>query len=265
MGKTRIINEREAEELLTMELCIPAMEETLREVSAKGTTNLQRNMISLEGDNKFATMPCAIHGKGLAGCKVIVFPGAEAKKAGTNQGIIPIFNTKTGGLTAIVDGECITGVRTAATSAVATRLLARKGAKTMSILGAGRLGRMHIEAIRLDFAIEKVYIWDIVPAATQALCKYVTETLGIEAVACATAKEAVVDGDIVCTVSQAKTPILEGAWLKKGAHLNAIGAAPPVGGSWTMRRCLGAASMWTRERRFSRMRGISSFPWGKGS
>lgn len=225
--KTRIVRGEEVRRLLTMEECIEAMRAALRDVSSGDGTMLQRGMLPLPADNKFALMGGADLQTGLCGAKVIVFPGAEAARRRTSQGVIPLFDCKTGGLAAIVDAEQITAVRTAAASAVATGLLARKSASSLAILGAGRIGRMHIEAIRLVRPIETVYIWNRTLARAQECCRQAAG-LGLRAVLCTSAEEAVRAADIVCTVTQAREPVLLGRWLKPGAHVNAVGACSPM-------------------------------------
>lgn len=141
MSKTLLVSNAEAERLLKMGDCIAAMDEVLRDVSAGAITMLQRSMIHHKNGNILAGMPSTIDTKEITGSKVTIFPGPEARKNGTAQGIVPIFDTVTGSLIAIVGAECITTIRTAATSASATRLLAREDASVLGILGAGKLGR----------------------------------------------------------------------------------------------------------------------------
>ena len=126
MNQTLIIGKKDAEELLTMEACIRAMEETFRDISAGKTTMLQRSMMPQKKGNTFALMASDNQQQEICGVKAIVFPGSEAKKNGTSQGIIPLFDSATGALLAIVDAEHITALRTAAASAAATRVLARE-------------------------------------------------------------------------------------------------------------------------------------------
>lgn len=224
MSKTRIISKAQAEALLTMKDCVAAMEETLRDVSAGATSMLQRSMMPQQKGNMFALMAADNKQQGLCGVKAIVFPGAEAKKNGTNQGIVPLFDSNTGALLAIVEAECITAVRTAATSAAATKVLARPESSHLAILGAGRIGRMHIEAILQVLPIRKVTVWNRTMERAESCCQWAKTAFGIEAIPCGTAREAVCGADVVCTITQAKTPVLEGAWLKPGAHINAVGA-----------------------------------------
>lgn len=224
MNKTRIIGRKEAEELLTMADCIDAMEQTLRDISAGQTAMLQRSMMPQPKDNKFALMAADNRQQGICGVKAIVFPGAEARAKGTNQGIVPLFDSNTGALLAIVDAECITAVRTAASSAAATRILARQDSQTLAVLGAGRIGRLHIQAICQVRPIRRVLVWNRTPEKAEQCCQWAQEAFGIEAQACSEARQAVEQADVVCTVTQAKEPILQGEWLKPGAHINAVGA-----------------------------------------
>ena len=197
MSKTLLVSNAEAERLVKMGDCIAAMDEVLRDVSAGAITMLQRSMIHHKNGNILAGMPSTIDTKEITGSKVTIFPGPEARKNGTAQGIVPIFDTVTGSLIAIVGAECITTIRTAATSASATRLLAREDASVLGILGAGKLGRAHVEAISLVRPIKKVYIWDIVPEAVDAYCAEMVKAYpNITFIPCKTAKEAVVDADI---------------------------------------------------------------------
>ena len=106
MSKTLLVSNAEAERLLKMGDCIAAMDEVLRDVSAGAITMLQRSMIHHKNGNILAGMPSTIDTKEITGSKVTIFPGPEARKNGTAQGIVPIFDTVTGSLIAIV-GACL--------------------------------------------------------------------------------------------------------------------------------------------------------------
>lgn len=224
MAKTRIINGGEAAGLLTMEACIEAMDQTLQAVSAGEIHMLQRYMLPQEKGNKFALMGADDLSLGVCGAKVIVFPGPEAKANHTNKGIVPLFDSSTGALKAIVDAECITAVRTAAASTAATRLLAREDSTHLAILGAGRIGRLHIEGICRVRDIRTLTVWNRTYQRGEECCRWAEEAFGVKAIPCKTPEEAVRGADIICTVTQAREPVLMGEWLKPGAHINAVGA-----------------------------------------
>lgn len=227
MNKTLIVNRELCAQLLSVQDCIPAMRDTLIAAAQNEIKMLQRQMIPHSSGNMLALMPASLLTKNVTGSKVIIFPGPQTRKDGTNQGIVPLFDTETGALLAIVDGELITVVRTAATSAAATDVLARKDASSVAILGAGNQGKAHAEAMCSIRDIRKVYVWDQFPAAVEAACAVLREKLPqVEIIPCAVPEEAVRDADIVCTVTSTKgdAPFLKGEWLKEGAHLNAVGA-----------------------------------------
>ena len=227
MQKTLVINQKECAGILSVESCMPAMADALKAVSLNQIKMLQRTMIPHESGNMLANMPASLLSKNVTGAKVIIFPGPQAAKDKTNQGIIPLFDTESGALIAIVDAELITVIRTAATSAVATQALANKNAKTVAILGSGKQGRAHARAMIAVRKIEKVYFWDVIEAASISACEELSKQYpAIEFVSCATAQKAVEGADIICTTTTAKAPepILQGQWVKAGAHINAIGA-----------------------------------------
>jgi ornithine cyclodeaminase/alanine dehydrogenase-like protein (mu-crystallin family) len=111
-------------------------------------------------------------------------------------------------------------VRTAAVTGVATRLLARKGANTLAILGAGIQGKANLEAMRSVGSFDRVLAWSRTPGRATA------ELDGVEEVA--TVEEAVRDADVVVTATSAQEPILRREWLKRGAHVNAVGSSIPT-------------------------------------
>lgn len=232
MNKTLIINRSECEKILTIDRCIPAMKNVLRGISQKQTAVLQRSMIPHKNGNMLANMPASLYSDNVTGAKVIIFPGPATAKRGTNQGIVPLFNIETGELKAIVDAELITVVRTRATSAVATDYLADKNASTVAILGSGKQGRAHAEAMMLIRDVKNVYMWDLYFEAAEYACHSLAEKFsGVEFIPCKTAEDAVKNADIICTTTPGKSdvPVIDYTWIKQGAHINAIGACSANG------------------------------------
>jgi ornithine cyclodeaminase/alanine dehydrogenase-like protein (mu-crystallin family) len=119
-----------------------------------------------------------------------------------------------------MDGRLITEMRTAAVSAVATKLLAPPNAKALAILGSGVQARSHVEALRLVRRFEEIRVW----SPTHEHAKQFAQEIGATAMP---AEEAVRDADVIVTVTSSKTPVLKGDWLKPGCHVNAIGACRP--------------------------------------
>jgi len=157
---------------------------------------------------------------------ICVMPGNPARGLDAHQGTVTLFDGETGVPTAILDASAITAVRTAAVSAVATGLLARPGARTLAILGAGVQGRAHLEALATAREFEQVRVY----APTRAHAQALADEAGLAPLAvsvAASAEDAVRGADVVVAATNSAEPVLAHSWLKPGAHLNAVGASTP--------------------------------------
>ena len=139
---------------------------------------------------------------------VVIAPGNAARGLDLHQGFVALFDGETGETRALLNAGGITAVRTAAVSAVATRLLARDDARTLAILGAGIQGKAHLEAMRAVRDFDRVVAWSRTPGRAAA------ELDGVEEVA--TVEEALRDADVVVTATSAPEPIVQRGWLKAG-------------------------------------------------
>jgi len=120
----------------------------------------------------------------------------------------------------VMDGRLITEMRTAAVSAVATKLLASPDSRVLAILGSGVQARSHVEALKLVRRFEEILVWSRTPAHAERFA----EEIDAKAMP---AEAAVRDADVVVTVTNSKTHVLKGSWLKPGCHVNAVGACRP--------------------------------------
>jgi ornithine cyclodeaminase/alanine dehydrogenase-like protein (mu-crystallin family) len=220
-----VLSQKEVEELLDMEGCIEVMAEALASL-ARGDVHVpMRIVVRPAGEDTFLGLMPAHRGGGapLYSLKTVcVFPDNPERGLDAHQGTVTLFDGETGETRAIMNASAITAIRTAAVSAVATRLLAREDARELGILGAGVQARSHLEALRLVRDFDTVRIFSPTAAHAQALAK----EAGAEAVG--SAQEAVSDADIVVTATSAVDPVLRREWLKPGAHVNVIGGRPPT-------------------------------------
>jgi len=199
---------------------IPAMEKALIDFSAGKVTQPVRQVIAVNPPGGFYGMMPALTPEGL-GQKIVTFypPNAE-KGIPTHMALIVLNDPDTGAPLAVVDGRLITEMRTAAVSAAATKLLAPKGAKVLAILGSGVQARSHVEALRLVRQFQEIRVWSPNKSHAEDFAK----EIGAKALP---AEDAVRDADVVVTVTSSTTPVLHGAWLKRGCHINAVGACRP--------------------------------------
>jgi len=168
-------------------------------------------------------------GDGVLGVKVLtVFPGNAAHGEESHQGAVLLFEAGHGRPLALLDASSITAIRTAAVSALATRLLAREDAGDLAILGAGVQARTHLAALSVVRPLRRVRVWSRNPETAQRFAAEESERHGLAIEAAATAWDAVTGADLICTVSAAVEPILQGEWIAPGAHVNAVGACTPT-------------------------------------
>jgi ornithine cyclodeaminase/alanine dehydrogenase-like protein (mu-crystallin family) len=214
------LNEEQVRQHLRMVDLIPAMEKALTDFSAGKVTQPVRSVIKVDPPGGFLGLMPASTPDGLGLKAVTFYPSNAERGIPTHMATIFLVDPETGTPLAIMDGRLITEMRTAAVSATATKLLAPPDAKILAVLGSGVQARSHVEALRLVRQFEEVRVW----SSTQKHAKQFAEEIGGTAVS---AEEAVYGADVVVTVTNSKTPVLKGSWLKRGSHVNAIGACRP--------------------------------------
>jgi ornithine cyclodeaminase len=222
----RFIDKDEVERRLSYERCIPIVRAAMIAFSSGETKQLLRSIITLKPGRLFGVMPGAMGAEAPFGAKLIsVFSENFAKGQQSHQGVIVLFDPENGAPVCILHAGEVTAIRTAAASAVATDALARKDAKRLAILGYGEQATTHARAISKVRAVEHLTVWGRSPERAQAFAAKMQAELGIPAIAAPSARVCIVDADIVCTVTAASEPVLEGKWLRPGAHINIVGSS----------------------------------------
>ena len=228
-----ILNREEVERLLPMGECIEVMAEALSAL-ARGEALQPLRQAHWLPDRRglLGVMPGALWGGGddtVLGIKVItVFPGNHEKGEESHLGSVLLFDGEMGKPLASLDGAAVTEVRTAAVSAVATRLLAREDAGDLALLGSRVQARSHLAAMKAVRPLRRVRVWSRHPESARRFADEESARHGISIETAATAREAVDGADLICTVTSSREPVLEGAWIAPGAHLNVVGASIPV-------------------------------------
>jgi thiomorpholine-carboxylate dehydrogenase len=214
------LNEEQVRQHLHLADLIPAMEKALTNFSEGKVTQPVRSVIKVDPLEGFLGLMPALTPEGLGLKAVTFYPSNAERGIPTHMATIFLVDPQTGTPLAIMDGRLITEMRTAAVSAAATKLLAAPDSKILAILGSGVQALSHVEALRLVRRFEEVRVW----SPTKEHAKQFAEEVGGIAVS---AEEAVRGADVVVTVTNSKTPVLKGSWLKHGCHVNAIGACRP--------------------------------------
>jgi ornithine cyclodeaminase/alanine dehydrogenase-like protein (mu-crystallin family) len=215
-------------EKLTYERCLEAVSAAMTALSLGETRQLPRGIMPLERDRKFGVMTGALSGSGPFGSKLVaIFPENFQRGLSSHQGLVVLFDRDTGQPIAAADGSTITAIRTGCTSAIATDALARPDAHRLLLLGYGEQAETHLQAIRRIRPIDQVTVWGRSPERAQAFACRMREKIGLAITVAASVQHAAADADIICTLTHAAEPILLGAWVTPGTHINVVGSSVP--------------------------------------
>ncbi len=242
----RLLTETDVKAVLTMDDLIETMSAALQSYSGGGVTQPVRTVIPMEGDHAFfGLMPAFVRrntnpnvgdSRAGLGAKLVTVVGSnEARGLPSHLASILLLDPETGALQALLDGRFITEARTAAVSAVSSRLLARKTAKSLAIIGSGVQARSHLEALSRVHALRQVTVWSPNQLHRDAFVEEAQSSTGSDPgltppniSAVDHAGEAVVGADIIVLVTSSPVPVLEDGWVKPGAHVISVGACRPT-------------------------------------
>jgi ornithine cyclodeaminase len=228
--KILVLNTQQIRELLPISECVELMADALSALARDEVFQPLRTIIRPPGARGLlGLMPAYRSGeRGAFGLKAIcVFPENPSQGKDAHQGAVTLFNRETGELLALMNASEITAIRTAAVSAVATRLLAREDASELGIIGAGVQARTHLEALACVREIKRARLAARTLSHSQKLAEEMQPrfTFPIEPVE--TNEAAVRGADLIVTATSSLEPVIQREWISSGAHINAIGTHSP--------------------------------------
>jgi ornithine cyclodeaminase/alanine dehydrogenase-like protein (mu-crystallin family) len=214
----RYLNEKEVEQLLPMADAIALVEQALKARTEGRASDVPRVR---------AYVPTGTLHMVEAAAPELNVIGYKAYFAMTGRGtryFVHLFDTESGKPTAMIEGSYIGLARTGAASGVATRYMAREDAAVVASIGAGKQAIGQLEAVCAVRKIREARVWSRSPGRAQKFCAAMEKKLGIPVKAAADPAEAVRGADIINVVTKAAAPVLLGAWLAPGQHINAAGS-----------------------------------------
>ncbi len=219
----RVVSAADVRTLLPMADAVGLMADVLAAVSAGRAHVPLRSSMPVGAADRLGLMPGALDDPAIFGIKLLsLFPGNAAEGLSSHLGLVAVFEARHGQPVGLIEASSLTAIRTAAVSAVATRLLAREDAGDLALLGAGEQAASHLEAMRLVRPIRRVRVWSRTPGHAHHFAR----THGVEAAESVSA--AVAGANIICTLTGAREPILLGPQVGPGVHVNAVGACVPT-------------------------------------
>jgi ornithine cyclodeaminase len=226
MPPVLVLSHDDVTKALPMADCIEAMADVLAAHARGELYQPLRSVAIPPGSGGFIGLMPAHRGGDHAAYSLkslVVIPDNPKRGLDSHQGTVTLFDGETGIPTALLSASAITAIRTAAVSALATRLLGREDARSLAVLGAGVQAQAHLHALRLvrDFDTVRVY------ARTREHLEQLAGEVDFPVEIAATAEAAVRGADVVVAATNSREPVLERSWLTDGAHVNAVGASMP--------------------------------------
>jgi alanine dehydrogenase len=212
------ISEAEVRGVLSMPLAVEAVEEISRKQATGEVVVHPRRRFELPGGGFFHYMAAADFSLGFVAMKQYTYVHGKLRF------LVPLYEMATGDLLALIEADYMGQQRTGAASGVATKYLARKDARVAAIIGTGGQAKTQLEAVAAVRKLESARAYGRDAAKREKFCEEMSGRLGIPVRPCATASEAVRGADIVSTATTAAQPVVCGADLSPGTHINAIGA-----------------------------------------
>lgn len=223
----RVLRGAEVRRLLPMAACIELMRTTMIVVSEGRVVLPLRSILVMPGDRgMMGVMPGYLAEPECFGVKLVsLIPRNQPPQYSSHLGLVLLFEAEHGQPVALLDAAEITAIRTAAASGLATRLLVREDAGDLALLGAGEQARSHLEAMLQVRSLRRIRVWarDRDKAKRFAAAEGARHKVSIET--SRSVREAIAGADLICTLTKAREPILEGDWLTPGVHLNVVGSS----------------------------------------
>jgi ornithine cyclodeaminase len=222
MPSTLYLDDAAVRRLLRLDALLPAMRQALIDLSAGRVLQPLRSVLEVPDQDGMLFLKPACTAQALATKLITLYPDNAARGLPSLMATIVLMDPATGAPLAIMDGSWITELRTAAVSAVAVDAIVPPGPQVVALLGSGALARSHALALRAVRDIPEIRVWSRNPDNVER-CASEIGGLPFDS-----AEQAVRGADIVCTLTNAMSPVLRGAWLKPGAFVAAIGAPRPT-------------------------------------
>ncbi|KAJ8413705.1 hypothetical protein AAFF_G00082120 [Aldrovandia affinis] len=223
-----LISREEVMRLLQNDDLIPKLESVLGMFSKRnGAEVIQplRTIVPLQKYNGFlGLMPAYIAHEDILAAKMVSFYQRDNDSVlPAHQASVLLFDPERGNVKAVMDGTVITEKRTAAVSAISSKLLMPPKTEVLCILGSGHQAVSHYDVFTQMFSFKEIRVWSRRRERAEQFARDVQGPVTV----CSSVKQAVEGSDVIITVTMAKEPVLLGEWVKPGAHVAAVGACRP--------------------------------------
>ncbi len=222
------VTEADVRNLLPFSKAVELAREAYVKLANGEAVNPQRVLLTVPGGASMFFMPARVSGQKTVSIKIArVNPDNPARSLPTVMSDILVYDSRSGVLLAEIPGKSLTAIRTAASSAVATDVLARRDVKSLGLLGTGRQAEAHVPAIQQVRDISRVVVYSRNKGRREAFARQISRDYEVETLPADSPEQVLKQSDLIVTATTSHTPLFKGELVKEGTHVNAIGAAEP--------------------------------------
>ena len=215
----------QVEKLLDYPGCIEAVRKAMIALSSEERPQPLRQIWPV-GEGAWGIMPGELQALSTFGAKLVsVFADPERPGCTRHQGVVVAYDGATGAVSCIADAEPVTKIRTGCATAVATDALARADAEVLSIFGTGVQAEAHLRAVPLVRRFSEILLWGRSAEKTNDLAERMSGVIGQAITPILDRQEAAARGDVICTVTSSREPVILDEWVKPGTHINLVGSS----------------------------------------
>lgn len=213
-----MLNEDEVRGLLPMDECLHVLDALFKESAEGSVSNMNRHRVPLP-KGSMQVMAGMSSANGATGLKTYVTGASGGAKM-----VVLLYDITTAEPIAFIAANALGAIRTGAASGVATRHMARANAKSVAIIGSGSQAGTQLAAVCAARPIEQAFVFSRTADRREAFANEMSAELGIPVQACESSDDAVAEADVVCTITNSREPVIDGAKLRAGTHVNAAGS-----------------------------------------
>ena len=216
----------QVEELLDYPGCIGAMRAAMAALSSGERPQPLRQIFPVGDGQMWGTMPGELAALSIFGAKLVsVFDDPERPGCTRHQGVVVVYNGKTGAVRCIADAEPVTRIRTGCASAAATDALARPDSDVLAVFGTGVQAEAHLRALPLVRTFTEILLWGRSADKALAFAERMSAEIGQAVTPMSDARETAERADVICTVTSSREPVIFAEWVKPGTHINLVGSS----------------------------------------
>ena len=222
------VTEADVRNLLPFSKAVELAREAYLRLAKGKAANPERVWLTVPGGASMFFMPAYVFGQRTVSVKIArLNPQNSAVSLPTVMSDVLVYDSQSGVLLAEIPGESLTAIRTAASSAVATDILARRDVESLGLLGTGRQAEAHVPAIQHVRDISRVAVYSRDKGRREVFAREISRHYKVDALAADSPEEVVKESGLLVTATTSHTPLFKGELVENGSHVNAIGAAEP--------------------------------------